>query len=93
MVKSWWWDNNYVYEGDYPLDWDDMPNRIRLSNGNTKTNKTTFTQEDLKDAGYKIVKVPDLSDFNEETHECYWDGTQWVIQQYYFPKEKIGSDD
>ena len=93
MWKSWWWDNNYSYGGQYPLDWDEMPDRIRLSDGSTKTDKTTYTQEDIEDAGYKIIKVPELADFNEETHECTWDGTKWVVTQFYWPKDETGSDD
>ncbi len=86
--KSWWWENSFSYNGEYPIDWDNIPERIRLSNGNTRTNKTTYTQEELIDAGYKIVKVLELSDFNEETHECIWNGTDWVITQHYFPNEE-----
>jgi hypothetical protein len=39
----------YSYKGEKP---DVLPNRIRLSNGLTKTDRTTFTEEDLEDAGY-----------------------------------------
>jgi hypothetical protein len=39
----------YSYSGEEP---NVLPNRIRLSNGLTKTDRTTFTEEDLKDAGY-----------------------------------------
>ena len=67
--KSWWWENDYSYDGQYPVDWSQIPHRIRLSNGNTKTDKTTFTLEELVDAGYKVVKPLKLDDFNEETHQ------------------------
>lgn len=39
----------YSYRGEKP---EILPNRIRLSNGLTKTDRTTFTEEDLEDAGY-----------------------------------------
>ena len=83
--KSWWWENDYSYNGRYPVDWSKIPNRIRLSNGTTKTDKTTFTLEELVDAGYKVIKPLDLSDFNEETHDCSWTGTEWVLSQTYYP--------
>ena len=83
--KSWWWDNGYSYKGRYPVDWNEIPDRIRLSNGNTKTDKTTFTLEELIDAGYKVIKPLDLSDFNEETHDYGWSGTEWQISQTYYP--------
>ena len=85
--KSWWWENGYSYDNQYPLTWNELPNRIRLSNGFTKTKKETFTQEELIDAGYKIVKY-DTTGFNEETHECIWNGTDWIIRQHYFPNEE-----
>lgn len=67
VYKSWWWENDFSYNGEYPVDWNSIPDRIRLSNGNTKTDKITYTQEELKDAGYKIVKNG-TTGFDENTH-------------------------
>ena len=39
----------YSYKGETP---DVLPNRIRLSSRLTKTDRSTFTEEDLADAGY-----------------------------------------
>ena len=39
----------YSYKGLYPIEWGEIPNRIRLSNGNTRTDKETFTEDELKD--------------------------------------------
>ena len=55
--------------------------RIRLSNGDTKTDKESFTEEDLKDAGYVFTDV--YPNYNDETHVCSWNGTDWVITQWH----------
>ena len=52
-----------------------MPHRIRLSDGSTRTNSSTFTSEELVDAGY--VEVSNPPDFNQETHKLIWSGTEW----------------
>ena len=39
----------YSYKGEEPQV---LPNRIRLSTGLTKTDRSTFTEKDLVDAGY-----------------------------------------
>ena len=61
----------------YPVSWEDVPNRIRLSNGSTKTDKETFTEEDLKDAGYAFTDI--FPNYNDETHKCVWNETEWKI--------------
>ena len=50
----------YSFNGRYP---DILPNRIRLSNGLTKTDKTTFTDSDLLDA---IANEKELSKDNDD---------------------------
>ena len=45
----------YSLNRNYPAS---LPNRIRLSGGFTKTDSTTFTEEDISDAGYVIVSDP-----------------------------------
>ena len=76
----------------YPVSWYDFPNRIRLSNGTTRTDKKTFTEDELKDAGYVFTDI--YPNYNDEIHICSWNGTDWVLTQYYFPNEEpVGSDD
>ena len=62
----------YSFNGNYP---DILPNRIRLSNGLTKTDRTTFTDSDLLDAKYIPVAdkpfPPDSADFAV----VEWDGS------------------
>jgi len=45
---------NYSHNGSYPKK---LPFRIRLSDGSTRTDPTTFSSEDIANAGY--VLVPD----------------------------------
>jgi hypothetical protein len=63
----------YSYNGRYPKE---LPNRIRLSDGSTRTDRTTFTAEEIVDAGY--VEVQD-----KPTCEVYeyivWQDGQWNI--------------
>lgn len=76
----------YSFQGKYPITWDEIPNRIRLSNGNTRTDKEAFTEEDLKDAGYVFTDV--YPNYNDETHVCNWTGTEWEITQFEIADEK-----
>ena len=71
----------YSYQKQYPVTWDEIPNRIRLSDGNTRTDKESFTEEELKDAGYVFTDV--YPNYNDETHVCTWNDTDWVVTQWY----------
>ena len=86
MSKDFKYNYWYSYNRNYPITWDEIPNRIRLSNGNTKTDKETFTEEDLKDAGYVFTDV--YPNYNDETHVCNWTGTEWKITQFEIADEK-----
>ena len=65
---------------EYPVSWNDLPERIRLSNGITRTDKETFTEDELKDAGYVFTDI--YPNYNDETHMCDWNGIDWVILRY-----------
>lgn len=45
----------YSFKGAYPTL---LPHRIVLSNGHTRTDNTTFTEEEIADAGYIAVDNP-----------------------------------
>lgn len=45
----------YSHNGNYP---ESLPFRIILSNGNTRTDPSTFTDEEIFDAGYVSVDLP-----------------------------------
>lgn len=63
----------YSINGDYPVE--TLPHRIRLSDGSTRTDNSTFTDSDLSNAGITTVSNP--PDFNQETHKLVWSGTEW----------------
>lgn len=54
-----------------------LPDKIRLSSGLTRTNKATFTAEEILDAGY--VVVPIAPQYDATTQEIVWDKTTWKI--------------
>jgi hypothetical protein len=81
----------YSYKGEGPITWDQLPNRIRLSNGFTRTDKETFTQDELRDAGY--ASVDRYPNYNDETHVCYWDGTAWGFSPHHIAGEELESSD
>lgn len=61
----------YSLNGQYPKP---LPNRIRLSNGQTRT--ATFTQEEIADAGYIAVSSPPTP----TRHQVLgWSGTEWTL--------------
>ena len=63
----------YSYKTEYPSS--EISERIRLSDGSTRTDSSTFTSDELVDAGY--VEVSNPPDFNQETHKLVWSGTEW----------------
>ena len=67
----------YSINGDYPTTI--LPHRIRLPNGLTKTDSTTFTNSDLVSAG--ITTVADTPSYNTNTHKLVWNReiTEWDV--------------
>jgi|TARA_E500000178_G_scaffold353087_1_gene418079 hypothetical protein len=64
----------YSYKGQYPKP---LPERIRLSDGSTRTDSSTFTEEELTDAGY--VAAGDSPSFDGDTQKVIWNGTAWEV--------------
>lgn len=64
----------YSYNRNFP---EPLPYRIRLSNGLTRTDSATFTNEELADAGYVLVDLP--PQYNVVTQKIEWTGTSWKI--------------
>ena len=64
----------YSYKGEYPTS---LPERIRLSDGSTRTDSSTFTTEELTDAGY--VAAGDSPSFDGDTQKVIWNGTAWEV--------------
>ena len=67
----------YSINGDYPIT--SLPHRIRLSDGTTKTDNTTFTNDDLVSAG--ITTVADAPSYDSNTHKLVWnrETTEWDV--------------
>lgn len=63
----------YSKGGTYPAP---LPDRIRLSNGKTRT--TTFTKEEIADAGY--VEAPEKP-VAVYPNKIEWDGTNWFERE------------
>lgn len=64
----------YSYRNSYP---EPLPDRIVLSDGNIRSDRDTFTPEELLDAGY--VLAPDIPDVQRsETFE--WINNSWIIR-------------
>ena len=64
----------YSYKNQYPSE---LPERIRLSSGLTRTGSSTFTEEELTDAGY--VAVENAPSYNSNIEKVIWNGTVWEI--------------
>lgn len=63
----------YTKDGSYPKP---IPERIRLSDGSTRTDSSTFTPEEISDAGFTLA--PDKPVLTA-MQRMYWDGSQWVV--------------
>ena len=64
----------YSYKGEYPTS---LPERIRLSDGSTRTDSSTFTSDELTDAGY--VAAGDSPAYDSDTQKVIWNGTAWEV--------------
>ena len=72
----------YSYQGQEPQE---LPGRIRLSDGTTRTNSSTFTEEEIADAGFTGPYTK--PEYNSEIENLEWDSEskEWIITQ--FPEE------
>jgi hypothetical protein len=66
----------YTYQGRYPCP---LPFRIKLSNGQTRTDPTTFTEEELQDVGYTAVPDKPIVD-SSKIVEWISDELVWSIR-------------
>lgn len=65
----------YSLNGAYPKP---LPKRIVLSDGTTRTDPTTFTSEEIADAGYTPVSDPPST---PPYHRLIWSGTDWGLEE------------
>ena len=67
--------NLYSYQGQEPQE---LPERIRLSDGRTRTDPSSFTAEEIKDAGF--TGPYERPEFNSEIETQSWnsESKQWI---------------
>jgi hypothetical protein len=65
----------YSFQHQWPSQ---IPNRIRLPNGTTKTDSDTFTPEELSLAGWVEVDYPPSVEY---PNKLVWNGTEWEIRE------------
>lgn len=65
----------YTKNGSYPAA---LPHRILLSDGTTRTDSSTFTEEEIADAGYIAVDTPPVATYPQKVA---WDGENWSIRE------------
>lgn len=67
----------YSFKGAYPTQ---LPNRIKLSNGFTKTDKSTFMEEEILDAGWIKVDNPPIVTY---PNKLEWSGSSytWIVRE------------
>ena len=53
-----------------------LPQRLRLPSGETRTDPSTFTAEDLVNAGYVEAPPPPSVDYPNELN---WSGVDWLV--------------
>ena len=69
--------NLYSHKNQYPQP---IPNRIKFPDGFTRTDSSTFTQEELERAGYTGPFTIPSHDSKIETIE--WTGTEFLVRPY-----------
>lgn len=55
-----------------------LPFRIRLSDGRTRTDPTSFTPEEIADAGYE--EAPEPPAYDPETEHLVWADGAWSVE-------------
>lgn len=64
----------YSFKGQYPTE---LPNRIRLPDGSTKTDISQFSSEDISLAGFVEVPNPPIP---SEGQLVSWDTNAWFLE-------------
>lgn len=66
----------YTKNGEYPTR---LPHMIRLSDGTVRSDRSSFTPEEISDAGYIQVDDPPTANY---PNKLEWDGEnlQWIIR-------------
>lgn len=66
----------YSYKGARPTQ---LPNRLKFADGTTRTDKSTFTEQEIIDAGWTLVDDPPVIEY---PNKLEWDGStlSWTIR-------------
>lgn len=67
--------NLYSYQGQEPQE---LPERIRLSDGTTRTDSSTFTEKEIADAGFVGPFERPTFDSEIETQEWDIESKKWI---------------
>lgn len=62
-----------------------LPRMITLSDGRTRTDPSSFTPEEIADAGY--VAAPDAPTYDADTERLTWTGSDWSVSA--IPQEEL----
>lgn len=75
----------YSYKGEEPIN--KLPFRIFLSDGSSRTDPSSFTEEEISDAGY--VEVSEAPSYDAGIQRLLWDkeNATWVVED--LPEEEI----
>lgn len=65
----------YSLNGAYPIN--GLPERIKLSDGTTRTDSSTFTSQEILDAGFTSIVDPPNIPYG---YTLGWDGTNWTTE-------------
>ena len=55
----------------------ELPFKIQLSNGQIRTDPSSFTDEEIADAGYVFAGFK--PEHNTDTQKATWNGSEWVV--------------
>lgn len=55
-----------------------LPDKIVLSDGTTRTDSSTFSEEELRNAGYIVAPTPPPV---LRSQKLQWNGTDWVVSE------------
>ena len=77
--------NLYSYKNEEP---NILPDKIRLSNGNVRTDNITFTKDELKDAGFTGPYIKPSYDMDKQ--RVYWDreNLKYIVENLPNPPEE-----
>jgi hypothetical protein len=83
----------YSFMGNYPITDNLIPDRIRLASGITKTNRDTFTDDDLQESGYIAVEPPpEITDSYRYYLDWNRSSLSWQILEYPYDRVKTQVD-